>query len=278
MTASARDVRQTGRGIAYEHLRLDAPWAADTRLPVVFQHGLGLDGSLWNPWIREMVAHRPVVTLDLRGHGGSASAWTGAPVELNDVAQDVLSVLDDCGIDRCHYVGESFGGTLGLYLAGTAGQRLASVTACSTGWKGSWFHQVRGWESLLADGGVQAWSRAITTARFDSERTDPRLLAWVHELQQRMDPAVVWAIAACLLETDLTDLLATIEIPVLMVLGDSPFVDQRNLTGLVQAVRRGEAVRIPGAMHGIVMSHWQECATACFGFLERTERALYEAT
>lgn len=274
MTVSGLRPQRTRSGIAYERLTLDAPWDGQARLPLVFQHGLGLDRTLWYPWLGAAVRDRPVVTIDLRGHGGSVEAWQDGPLTLDDVARDVLSVLDDCGIGRCHYVGESFGGTLGLHLAGTAGDRIASVTACSTGWKGSWFHNVRSWEGLLADGGIEAWSQVISAARFDPERVDPALLAWVAALQQQVDPAVVWGIAACLLDVDLTALLPTIEAAVLTVLGDSPFVDQRNLTGLVEAVPRGEAVRIAGGRHGIALSHWRECADACFGFVDRTEHAL----
>lgn len=273
MTPSGLGTRQTSRGIAYSHVRLEPAWSPDSRLPVLFQHGLGLDRTLWNPWLRHALAQRTVVAADLRGHGGSVPAWRPGVARLGDFAGDVLSVLDDCGIDRCHYVGESFGGTLGLHLAGTAGDRFASVTALSTGWKGAWFRKVRDWEGLLATGGIAAWSRALTEARFDPERTDPRLLAWVEQLQQRMDPEVVWTTARCLLECDLSDLLPGITIPVLTVLADSPFVDPRNLTGLVSAVPRAEAGRIPGARHGIVLSHWRECADLCFGFLDRAERA-----
>lgn len=276
MTTSGMRPQRTRSGIAYERLQLDAPWTCETRLPLVFQHGLGLDRTLWYPWVRAAARDRPVVTIDMRGHGGSVEAWQPGPLALDDVARDVLSVLDDCGIERCHYVGESFGGTLGLHLAGTADDRIASVTACSTGWKGSWFHNIRAWEGLLADGGIDAWSRMISAARFDSDRVDPALLAWVDTMQKQMDPAVVWGVAACLLDIDLTALLPTIEAPVLTVLGDSPFVDQRNLTGLVEAIPRGEAARIAGGRHGIALSHWRECAAACLNFVDRTERALHD--
>lgn len=275
MTTSGTSPQRTRSGIAYERLQLDPPWCSKSRLPLVFQHGLGLDRTLWYPWLRAAVRDRPVVTIDLRGHGGSVEAWQDGPLTLEAVAGDVLSVLDDCGIERCHYVGESFGGTVGLHLAGTVGDRIASVTACSTGWKGTWFHNVRSWEDLLVHGGIEAWSRMISAARFDPAQVEPALLAWVHNLQQQVDPAIVWGVAACLLDVDLTALLPTIQAPVLTVLGDSPFVDQRNLTGLVESVPRGEAVRIAGGRHGIALSHWRECAEVCFGFVDRTERVLH---
>ncbi|MCW2681278.1 MAG: hypothetical protein JWM62_2679 [Frankiales bacterium] len=276
MTAKADTTRVAGRtanGIGYDLFRLDDAWAARPNVPVVLQHGLGLDRTAWNPWVRRLLATRTVVTVDLRGHGDSADAWAdGERLTLEQCTADLLSVLEDCSIGGFHYVGESFGGTLGLYLAGTHQSRVASVTACSTGWRGEWFHNIRAWSSVLSEGGSAAWSDLMTPARFDPQHTSPALVAWVEAQQRGLDPAVVWAVAECLLATDLSELLPTISAPVLTMLGDSPFVDQRNLIDLVRLVPRADAVRVAGARHGIVLSHWEECLQACLSFLNRVER------
>jgi pimeloyl-ACP methyl ester carboxylesterase len=268
---------RTERGIGFAHLRLDDPWSPLEALPVVFQHGLGLDGTAWNPWVRTLAARHRVVTTDLRGHGTSRQAAQGE-LSLDVVAQDVLSVLDACGIERCHLVGESFGGTAVLHLAATAGDRIASATVCSTGWKGEWFHNIRGWQKLLAEEGIGSWSELLTAARFDRDDSDPGLLAWVDRLQREVAPGVVWDVAASLLETDLTGLLVDVRVPVLSMLADSPFVDPRNVTELVRHIPHADIVRIAGARHGIFLSHWAECVAVCAQFIERSERALRSPT
>lgn len=267
-------VRRTAGGTSFQLLDLETPWQPEQRCPVLLQHGLGLDHTAWHPWARAMLPDRPVISVDLRGHGGSTRNPPADSFDLADVAGDVLAVLDECEVETCHYVGESFGGTLGLFLAGTQGHRFVSVTACSTGWKGAWFHHLRGWEALLAAGGIAAWSREMIEARFDPEAVEPGLVEWVDELQQRVRPDVVAAIADCLLDADLEALLGGITVPVLMMLGDSPFVDERNVDGLLERVPGAQAVRIPGARHGIVLSHRAECLAAASAFMARTERAL----
>ena len=78
----------------------------------------------WTPWMRRLVRAHPVVSIDLRGHGSSRDAWHDPDARLTDYAADVLSVLDHLRIPACHFVGESFGGTIGLHLAAGYPDRL----------------------------------------------------------------------------------------------------------------------------------------------------------
>lgn len=79
----------------------------------------------WYEWRRLMPAlaarHR-VLALDLRGFG-----WSEAPkdgYEKENMADDVLAVLDELGIDRVKLVGHDWGGWIGFLLALRAPQRI----------------------------------------------------------------------------------------------------------------------------------------------------------
>lgn len=81
----------------------DADW-------VVFIHGAGGSSSIWFKQIREFREHFNVLLVDLRGHGGSQdAAMPNSKYTFDDLAQDVLDVLDDAGIQRAHFVGISLG-------------------------------------------------------------------------------------------------------------------------------------------------------------------------
>lgn len=79
----------------------------------------------WYEWRHLMPAladrHR-VLALDLRGFG-----WSEAPKEgygKEDLADDVLAVLDELGIERVKLVGHDWGGWIGFLLALRAPQRI----------------------------------------------------------------------------------------------------------------------------------------------------------
>lgn len=84
----------------------------------------------WYEWRHLMPAladrHR-VIALDLRGFG-----WTDAPedgYEKGNMADDVLAVLDELGIERVKLVGHDWGAWIGFLLALKAPQRFERYLA-----------------------------------------------------------------------------------------------------------------------------------------------------
>ena len=84
----------------------------------------------WYEWRRLMPAladrHR-VLALDLRGFG-----WSDAPrdgYEKEDMATDVLAVLDELGLDRVKLVGHDWGGWIGFLLCLRSPQRFERFLA-----------------------------------------------------------------------------------------------------------------------------------------------------
>jgi 3-oxoadipate enol-lactonase len=258
--------RRTNGGIAYRVIDLLDPWKATApSVPVVLQHGLGLDGRAWNPWLRALVSERPVVTVDLRGHGGSADAWGAGGHTLERFANDILEVTADVGIDRFHLVGESLGGTVSAVLAlGLDAPQVVSLTTCSTAWRGSWVNNVDTWPEVLGrPDGRELWSLALAEARFDPADVPADLWDWVVETQRRTDPRAVLGGLEALLRVDLlAGEPGTTRIPVLNLLGQSPFVDPKNVEVLAHRRPDVRTVRLPGARHGIVLSHVQDCIGA----------------
>lgn len=85
-------------------------------LPVVLVHGMASDHSTWRPLASALRRQgRPVVSVDLRGHGRSGRAQ-GA-YRLDDFRDDLVYVLDVLGIHRADVVGHSLGAHTALRLA-----------------------------------------------------------------------------------------------------------------------------------------------------------------
>jgi pyruvate dehydrogenase E2 component (dihydrolipoamide acetyltransferase) len=101
-------------------------------VPLVLIHGFGGDLLSWQFNQPELAASRPVVAIDLPGHGGSSKA-----VGTGDVAwfaARVRGALAALGIERAHLAGQSLGGAIALQMAFDEPDRIASLSlVCPAG-------------------------------------------------------------------------------------------------------------------------------------------------
>lgn len=91
---------------------------------IVCVHPINSAAVVWEP-VAPLLG-RPVVTLDLRGHG--TSTMEGPFTVEEGYVPDVLAVLDALDLQRVHLVGGSLGGTICIALAAKLPARVASVT------------------------------------------------------------------------------------------------------------------------------------------------------
>ena len=103
---------------------------------VVLAHSLGADLSMWDPQVPALTERLRVVRYDLRGHGRSPSPDGDSTVD--DLADDVVGLLDRLGVQRAHVVGLSIGGMAGLRLAVREPARVSSLAVlCSSAYTGN---------------------------------------------------------------------------------------------------------------------------------------------
>ncbi len=97
---------------------------------VVLSHSLGSGMSMWNPQIEALEPYYRVLRYDMRGHGES-DAPEGS-YTLEQLAADVIALLDALEIDAMHFVGLSIGGMIGQCLGLNYAGRLKSLVLCDT--------------------------------------------------------------------------------------------------------------------------------------------------
>jgi pyruvate dehydrogenase E2 component (dihydrolipoamide acetyltransferase) len=103
-----------------------------TATPLLLIHGFGGDLLSWQMNQAEWAADRPVVAIDLPGHGGSSK--TVPHPDLAGLAGMVAAAMDALELPRAHLAGHSLGGAIALQLALDHPDRVASVTlVCSAG-------------------------------------------------------------------------------------------------------------------------------------------------
>jgi len=77
---------------------------------VVFVHGAGGSNVVWFKQLRDFKKHFNVLLIDLRGHGKSKMTNVAAEqYRFDEIAVDVIDIMDHLKIDKAHFVGISLG-------------------------------------------------------------------------------------------------------------------------------------------------------------------------
>lgn len=116
----------TVNGIKHNY-RLEGPAHAPV---LTLAHAQGFTLDSWAAQIAHFSDRYRVLAPDLRGHGGTAMA--GKAYRIEDLALDIVALLDALEIESTHYAGASLGGMAAFALAQGHADRLCSVSFVTT--------------------------------------------------------------------------------------------------------------------------------------------------
>lgn len=96
---------------------------------VVLVHGAGVTSEIWDEQIEEYRETYNLLLPDLRGHGASADLGgpDAPPYTWEQLAREVLAVLDHHGIESAHFLAVSMGTIVTRTLAELAPERIRSM-------------------------------------------------------------------------------------------------------------------------------------------------------
>jgi 3-oxoadipate enol-lactonase len=201
-------------------VRIRYEWCGPEAAPVlVFSNSLGTDLAMWNTQASALSRDFRILRYDTRGHG--CSSLPPGPYKLDQLANDLIGLLDKLALERVHFCGLSIGGMTGMALALRAAPRLRKVVLCSSAAKiGSpeiWNARIE----AVRKGGMQSVVPGILerwyTAAFRS--------AWpeaVESTRRTLLSTPVEGYAGCcaaLRDADLRNDVAGIHLPVLIIAG-----------------------------------------------------------
>ncbi len=95
--------------------------------PVVLLHGWPQHWWVWRKVIPALAEERRVICPDLRGFG-----WSEAPpgrYEIRELADDILALLDEMGLESVELIGHDWGGYAGFLLCLQAPERFRHYLA-----------------------------------------------------------------------------------------------------------------------------------------------------
>lgn len=98
---------------------------------VILLHGVGGNRTFWRKQIAALAPHFHAVAWDARGYGESDD-FEG-PAVIEEIADDLLRVIDYFGAQKAHIVALSIGGIFAMNFYSRYPDRVASLTLCCTG-------------------------------------------------------------------------------------------------------------------------------------------------
>jgi aminoacrylate hydrolase len=190
--------------------------------PVILSAGLGGSGAYWQPNLAALASGHRVILYDQRGTGRSDRRLPTNQT-IDDMAKDVVALMDGLGLERVHFLGHALGGAIGLTLAAEAPERLSGL-AVVNGWTRLDPHIARCFEmrlDLLRDTGPRAYLRAqplfLYPATWISEHGNELDAELEHQLVHFQGTENLESRVAALQAFYLDDRLGEIEVPLLAI-------------------------------------------------------------
>jgi 3-oxoadipate enol-lactonase len=217
---------------------------------VVLSNSLGSTHRMWDPQLTELERRFRVVRYDTRGHG--RSPVPAGPYSIDDLADDLVALLDRLAVPRAHLVGLSLGGMTAMRVAGRHPDRVGSLALLCTGAQlppaQTWIERaalVRAQGSTaVADPVVQRW---FTPAFLDAH---PEQRATYRQMVAATPAEGYAACCEAIAAMDLRDELPRITAPTLAIAGaDDPATPPAKLEEIAAAIPGAELLTIAGAAH-----------------------------
>lgn len=225
---------------------------------LVLLHAFPCDGRMWEPQAEAAaVAGWRVLVPDLPGFG--ASALPDSEPSLVTVAQAVIRMLEDRGVDRCVLGGVSLGGYVAMEMVRARPAMLAGLVLCDTkasadGPEARTHRERLAALALEAGDGVGPFLEDAVlpgllgdTTRARRPLVVQRVRGWLHEA----DPsAVAWYQRAMADRPDSVADLAEVGLPTLVVWGEEDTLsDRAEQERMAGAVTDAALVVVPEAGH-----------------------------
>jgi 3-oxoadipate enol-lactonase len=224
---------------------------------ILFWPSLLMTGDMWAAQAAAFRDRHRVVLIDPPGHGGSAKLT--ATFTFEQCAQCVVDILDGLGIDRAHFVGNSWGGMIGGTFAATHPDRILGAVLMNCTASPAGVRQKLEYGALLRMagwlGGIRPpLTRSVLKAFLGPTtfRTRPDVVDVVRATVQADDVrSCSWAVRSVVpRRPDQRALLARVRTPVLVVAGveDATFPNAET-KAMADAIPGASFVVLDGVAH-----------------------------
>jgi 3-oxoadipate enol-lactonase/4-carboxymuconolactone decarboxylase len=246
-----------------------------TGAPVVaFSNSLGTTMAMWDVVVPVLRGRYQVLRYDTRGHG--RSQVLDQPITIDDLADDLVGLLDNLGIANAHVVGLSLGGMTGQALASRYPDRVISLTLMATS---AYMPSPQSWDeraSLVRAQGTAAIVEATMSRWFtpDYPSQAPERVSPVRAAFISIDPVGYAVCCNAVGRMDLRPIIHRIAAPTLVIAGaDDPATPVAMAEELRSTTPEAEMSVLPRAAHLLAIEQAEKAAAYLVSFLDRQREA-----
>jgi 3-oxoadipate enol-lactonase len=224
---------------------------------MMFWPSLLMTGDMWAAQADHFSAGHQVILVDPPGFGRSEKLT--APFSFEDCARCIVDILDGLGIERTHFVGNSWGGMIGGTFAATYPDRIGSAVLMNCTASAAGIRQKVEYGFLLRMtkvlGGIRPpLTRSVLKAFLGPTTfaTRPDVVSFVRNAVQAVDVrSGGWAVKSVVpRRPDQRALLSRVTTPVLVVAGveDATFPLQETIA-MAEAIPGAAIAVLEGVAH-----------------------------
>jgi len=245
--------------------------------PIIFLHFSGANLMMWQRIVPYFQDGYRLILVDLRGHGKSDKPETG--YHMDEMAGDVVGIMEHLKLERAHIVGSSLGAEVGLSIAANYPEKVISLVcdgalSSEFGPYGTWKGSERDFEEHVA--------RQLEKMRNSQETFYPSVEALVDSSREVIEKYFGWneyieaverygaykvdegkyrkSFGIRAMEDYLKgyfyyrfeDYYRKVKCPLLMLPGEGELEDEREraaMEGLRELAKQGEIVKVRGWVH-----------------------------
>lgn len=233
---------------------------------VVLLHGLTGSGACWSPLARALEADYDVVMPDARGHGESSTPLHGYRYE--DYAADVVGLIEGLELKAPVLLGHSMGGMTATVVASQMGGTLQGVLLADPTFL-SPKQQREVYESDAIEQQRQLLNAEREAVLAQARKRHPHRTTEIVELvtEARLKTRLPAFEVLTPPNPDFRRLISKIEMPMLLVIGDSGIVSREMASELETLNPRLQVEQIAEAGHGLPYDQPERFAAVVKSFL-----------
>ena len=216
-------------------------------IPVAFVHGFPHNRTLWSPQVSALVDRARCIAPDLRGFGETSRH---GPFTIDQFADDIAMLLRSLGVERAVIAGLSMGGYVAFALWRRHRSLVRALVLAHTR-AGADSDEARSKRQVLVEVARTRGSAAVADGQITGmlgKTTREKRPAMIDEVHRMLASAsvegIVGALEAMMARADSTEMLQTIDVPTLVIVGGEDALIPRSEGDILHDAIRGSRLEV----------------------------------